>query len=52
VKYAYRILIGIPFGRQTSAKFRKLEDTVRMDLRETTFEDTSWMELAKDYVQW
>jgi hypothetical protein len=47
VKYAYRI-----FGRQTLEKFRRLEDTVRMDLREISFEDARSMEVAKDYVHW
>jgi hypothetical protein len=46
------MLIGIPFGRKTLAKFRRLEDTVRMDLRETSFEDASRIEVTKDYVQW
>jgi hypothetical protein len=44
-------LIGLSFGRLPLEKFKRLEDTIRMNLKEISFEDAKWMELAKGYVQ-
>jgi hypothetical protein len=53
MKNAYRILFGkpeeeTPLGRPR----RRWEDNIRMDHRETRWEDVDWMHLAQDRDQW
>jgi hypothetical protein len=53
MKYAYKILVGKPEGKRPLGrpKLRK-KDNIRMNLRETEWEDVDWMYLAKDADQW
>jgi hypothetical protein len=44
MRNAYKILVGKPW--------RRWEDNIRMDLRETGWESGDWMYLAQDRDQW
>jgi hypothetical protein len=44
MKSAYKILVGKPR--------RRWEDNIRMDLRETGWEDVDWIHLVQDRDQW
>jgi len=44
MRNAYKIFVGKPW--------RRWEDNIRMDLRETGWESVDWMYLAQDRDQW
>jgi hypothetical protein len=49
----YRVLVGRfeskrPLGRHR----RRWEDNIKMDLREIGIDETNWIQLAQDRVQW
>ena len=49
----YRVLVGKPEGRRSLGRPRlRLEDNIRMDLREVGCECVDWMELAPDRDRW
>jgi hypothetical protein len=53
VKGAYKILVGRPEGRRPlGSPRRRWEDNIKMDLRETEFEDVDWIHLARDRNTW
>jgi hypothetical protein len=40
-------------GQRPSGRLRnKRKDNIKVDLKETGIEDTNWIHLAKDMVQW
>jgi hypothetical protein len=50
---AYRILVGNPEGKEPLGRQRRrLEDNIKMDLRETEWNGMDWMDLAQDTNQW
>jgi hypothetical protein len=53
VKGAYNILVGRPEGRRPLGRPRhRWEDNIKMDLKETGFEDMDWIHLARDRDTW
>jgi hypothetical protein len=53
VRGAYNILIGRPEGRRPLGRpRRRWEDNIKMDLRETGFEDVDWIHWAQDRDRW
>ena len=49
----YRVLVGKPEERRPVGRPRfRLEDNIRMDLREVGFGCVEWMELAQDRDRW
>jgi hypothetical protein len=49
VRGAYNILVGRPEGRRPLGILRRrLEDNIKMHLRETGFGDVDWIHLAQD----
>jgi hypothetical protein len=53
MRNAYSIVIGKPEGKDHSGKRRrKLEDNIRMDLREIEWEGMDLMHMAQDVDQW
>jgi len=49
----YRVLVGKPEERRPVGRPRfRLEDNIRMDLREVGFGCVEWMELAQDKDSW
>jgi hypothetical protein len=49
----YRVLFGSPEGMRPLGRFRrKLEDNIKMDLREIGIDGANWIRLAQDRVQW
>ncbi|KAJ4427909.1 hypothetical protein ANN_23918 [Periplaneta americana] len=50
---AYRVSAGRPEGkRPLGRQRRRLEDNIKMDLREMGYDDRDWINLAKDRDQW
>jgi hypothetical protein len=50
---AYKILVGKPEGKRPfERRRRRLEDNIRMDLREIRCEGVDWMHLTQDRDQW
>jgi hypothetical protein len=50
---AYRVLVGRPEGkRPLGGPRRRLEDNIKMDLREIGIDGANWIQLAQDRVQW
>jgi hypothetical protein len=50
---AYRILVGKPEGKRPLGRpRRRWEDNIRMDLRETGWDDMDWIDLAQYRDQW
>jgi hypothetical protein len=48
-----RILVGRPKGKRPLGRPRhKLEDNIKMDLREIGIGGTNWIRLARDRIQW
>jgi hypothetical protein len=46
-KNTYRILVEGSIGKRPFGRLRnKWEDSIKMDLRETVYEDRRWMEMA------
>jgi hypothetical protein len=51
-RIAYRILVGIPKGRRPLGRPRlRLEDNIKMDLREIEWGGMDWIDLAQDSDQ-
>ena len=51
--YAYRVLVGKPESKRPSGRpRRRLEDNIKMDLREVTCNPRDWIALAEDRDQW
>jgi hypothetical protein len=49
----YKVLVGKPKRRRPLGRRRcRWEDGIRMDLRETGWEDVEWVQLAQDRGQW
>jgi hypothetical protein len=49
----YRVLIGKPEGKGPLGRPRpKLEDNIKLDLRETGINGANWIWVAQDRVQW
>jgi hypothetical protein len=49
----YRVLVGRPEGKRPLRKPRhRLEDNIKMDLREIGIDRVNWIQLAQDRVQW
>jgi hypothetical protein len=48
-----RILVGRPEGKISLGRpWRRWEDNMKMDLRETGTDGANWIQLAQDRVQW
>jgi hypothetical protein len=53
VRGAYNILVGRPEGRRPLGRSRRrLEDNIKMDLREIGFRDVDWIHWAQDRDRW
>jgi hypothetical protein len=49
----YRVLVGRPEGkRPLGRRRRRLEDNIKMDLREIGIDGANWIQLAHDRIQW
>jgi hypothetical protein len=49
----YRVLVVRPGGKRPLGRpRRRMEDNIKMDLRETGIDGTNWIRLAQDRVQW
>jgi hypothetical protein len=49
----FTVLDGRPEGKRQLGRLRcKLEDNIKMDLREIGIYGTNWIQLAQDRVQW
>jgi hypothetical protein len=49
----YRVLVGRPEGKRPLGRPRhRLEDNIKMDLREIGIDGENWIQLAQDRVQW
>jgi hypothetical protein len=49
----YRVLVGSPEGKRPRGIPRhRWEDNIKMDLREIGIDETNWIQLAQDRVQW
>jgi hypothetical protein len=49
----YRILVGRPEGNRPLGRPRhRLEDNIKLDLRETGLDGANWIRLAQDRVRW
>jgi hypothetical protein len=49
----YRILVGKPEGKRLFGRTRhRLEDGIRMDLREIGWGSVNWIQLAQDRDRW
>jgi hypothetical protein len=52
-KNAYRILVGKPEGKRPLGRPRhRCVDNVKIDLRETGWDDMDWINLVQDRDQW
>jgi hypothetical protein len=50
---AYRVLVGRPEGKRPLGRpRRRLEDNIKMDLREIGIDGANWIRMAQDRVQW
>ena len=50
---AYRVLVGKPEGKKPLGRQRRrLEDNIKMDLREVGCDPRNWIALAEDGDQW
>jgi hypothetical protein len=53
MRSAYNILVGRPEGRRPLGRpRRRLEDNIKMDLKEIRFGDVDWIHLAQDRDRW
>jgi hypothetical protein len=49
----YRVLVGRPKGKRLLGRpRRRLENNIKMDLRERGIDRLNWIRLAQDRVQW
>jgi hypothetical protein len=52
-RHAYRILVGKPEGKRLLGRpKRRVEDNIKMDLREMGWSSIDWIDLAQDREQW
>jgi hypothetical protein len=50
---AYMILVGKPEGKRPLGRpTRRLEDNIKMDLKQTGWGGMDWIDLAQDRDQW
>jgi hypothetical protein len=48
----YRCLVGMPEGKRSLGRpRRRLEDSIKMDIREIGWKCMDWIDLAEDMVQ-
>jgi hypothetical protein len=53
MRNAYKILVGKPQGKKSlEISRRRLEENIRMDLRETGWDGVEWIHLAEVRDQW
>jgi hypothetical protein len=53
VRGIYRVFVGRPEGKRPLGRSRRrLEDNIKMDLREIGIDGVKWFQLAQDRVQW
>jgi len=53
MRNSYNILIGKSEGKQSLGRLRRRgKDNIRMDIKETGWEDVNWTRLAQDKDQW
>jgi hypothetical protein len=53
MRNAYNILVGKPERKRSLGRLkRRLEDNIRMDLREIGWEIVKWLRLVNDKDQW
>jgi hypothetical protein len=49
----YRVLVGRPEGKRPLGRPRRWwEENIKLDLRQTWIDETNWIQLAQDRVQW
>jgi hypothetical protein len=52
-RYVYTVLVGKPESKRPLGRPRwRLEDNIKLDLRETGIDGANWIQLAQDRVQW
>jgi hypothetical protein len=52
-RHSYRILVGKPEGKRPLGRPRlRWVDNIKIDLRETRWDGTDWIDLAQDKDQW
>jgi hypothetical protein len=52
-RYVYRVLVGRPEGKRPLRRpKRRLEDNIKLDLREIGIDGANWIQLALGRVQW
>jgi hypothetical protein len=50
---AYRILVGKPEGKRSLGRPRRRRvGNIKMDLRETGWDEVDWIDMAQDRDQW
>jgi hypothetical protein len=50
---AYRILVGKPEGKRPLGRRRRSwVDNIKLDLRETGWDDVDWIDMVQDRDQW
>jgi hypothetical protein len=53
IQYVYRVLVGRPEGKRPLGRpRRRWKDNIKMDLKEIGIDESSWIRLAQDKVQW
>jgi hypothetical protein len=52
MRNAYKILVRKPEGKRPLRRPRHRWNNIRLNLRETGWEDVEWMHLAQDMDQW
>jgi hypothetical protein len=49
----YRVLVGRPEDKRPLRRpRRRLEDTIKLDLRKIVIDGANWIQVAQDRVQW
>jgi hypothetical protein len=49
----YRVLVGRPESKRPLGRLRRRwDDNIKMDFREIGINETNWIQLAQDRVQW
>jgi hypothetical protein len=48
----YRVLVGRPKVRALRRPGHRLEDNIKMDLREIGIDGANWIQMARDRVHW
>jgi len=53
MRNAYNYMVGKPEGKSPRRRTRRrLEDNIKMDLREVDWEGVDWIHMAQDTDQW